>query len=319
MEQYNSPSPHMVGGPSNCSFTTAYASATTILLSNLPTAVSAFVDSNIIAIDQINASGALVRRYNKKNDIITLSANTITVSATTIPGGAFATTDKFVVYTNVPATVTINTGDIEIGAVEIKNGTSDTRLTVLVDDTPFTPATDTGMVMFAQADETSTDSVDEGDAGAVRMSLRRAMKVDLDTAIAGEDLTNNVIAIAQKPLSANTYTPSRDSSTALEASSISKASAGNLYHAFGVVDKSAPTGLYYIQFLNSATLTGDGAVTHLITPIPVNHVTGTDSTFEAGPFPFGVAASSGIVIVLSTTMVTKTISGSYLFATVLYV
>ncbi|MBI2864892.1 MAG: hypothetical protein HYX94_10075 [Chloroflexi bacterium] len=45
------------------------------------------------------------------------------------------------------------------------------------DDASFTPATDDGTVMMAVADETAPDSVDEGDAGAVRMTLNRILKV----------------------------------------------------------------------------------------------------------------------------------------------
>jgi hypothetical protein len=45
------------------------------------------------------------------------------------------------------------------------------------DDAPFTPASDDGAVAFALADEVSPDSVDEGDVGAVRMSLDRILYV----------------------------------------------------------------------------------------------------------------------------------------------
>jgi hypothetical protein len=44
---------------------------------------------------------------------------------------------------------------------------------VLVDDAAFTPATSSVMMAGFQADETATDSVDEGDAGAARMTLDR--------------------------------------------------------------------------------------------------------------------------------------------------
>lgn len=46
---------------------------------------------------------------------------------------------------------------------------------VLVDDAAFTPATSSVMMAGFQADESSTDSVDEGDAGAVRMTLDRKL------------------------------------------------------------------------------------------------------------------------------------------------
>ncbi|MBX3498105.1 MAG: hypothetical protein KF889_01575 [Alphaproteobacteria bacterium] len=48
---------------------------------------------------------------------------------------------------------------------------------VLVDDAAFTPGTSSVMVAGFQADETATDSVDEGDVGAARMTLDRKQHV----------------------------------------------------------------------------------------------------------------------------------------------
>jgi hypothetical protein len=48
---------------------------------------------------------------------------------------------------------------------------------VLVDDAAFTPATSSVMMAGFEADEGSTDSVDEGDAGAARMTLDRKVIV----------------------------------------------------------------------------------------------------------------------------------------------
>jgi|CXWL01.1.fsa_nt_gi hypothetical protein len=48
---------------------------------------------------------------------------------------------------------------------------------VKTDDAGFTPATDKVLMIGAQADETSADSVDEGDAGALRMTLDRQLRV----------------------------------------------------------------------------------------------------------------------------------------------
>lgn len=48
---------------------------------------------------------------------------------------------------------------------------------VLVDDAAFTPATSSVMMAGFQADETAADSVNEGDAGAARMSLDRKVYV----------------------------------------------------------------------------------------------------------------------------------------------
>lgn len=46
---------------------------------------------------------------------------------------------------------------------------------IFTDDAAFTPATSSVAVVGAQADDTATDSVDEGDAGALRMTLDRKL------------------------------------------------------------------------------------------------------------------------------------------------
>lgn len=50
---------------------------------------------------------------------------------------------------------------------------------VLVDDAAFTPATSSVMMIGAEFDDTGTDPVDEGDAGAVRMSGNRNLYVNI--------------------------------------------------------------------------------------------------------------------------------------------
>lgn len=61
-----------------------------------------------------------------------------------------------------------------------KQDTGNTHLATIAgavkaDDAAFTPGTSPVMVMGAQADETSTDSVNEGDAGGLRMTLDRRL------------------------------------------------------------------------------------------------------------------------------------------------
>lgn len=51
-----------------------------------------------------------------------------------------------------------------------------------VDDAAFAPAVDKVLVIGAEADEAAADSVDEGDAGALRMTLPRALHVNLRNA-----------------------------------------------------------------------------------------------------------------------------------------
>ena len=57
--------------------------------------------------------------------------------------------------------------------------------TIVVDDAAFTPATTSVNMAGFQADETATDSVDEGDAGAARMTLDRKQIVNPQPHTAG--------------------------------------------------------------------------------------------------------------------------------------
>ena len=51
----------------------------------------------------------------------------------------------------------------------------------ILDDAAFTPATTAVVMLGAFADETAPDSVDEGDGGALRMTLARVLRVALST------------------------------------------------------------------------------------------------------------------------------------------
>lgn len=62
------------------------------------------------------------------------------------------------------AAVSANGLNVDVGAL-------------FTDDAAYTPGTSKTIVVGAQADETSTDSVDEGDAGALRMTLDRRLVV----------------------------------------------------------------------------------------------------------------------------------------------
>ena len=68
---------------------------------------------------------------------------------------------------------------------------------VFTDDAPYTPATSKLLVIGAQADETAADSVDEGDAGALRMSLARGLHVNVrdDAGDSCMDGTNNAVRV----------------------------------------------------------------------------------------------------------------------------
>ena len=71
---------------------------------------------------------------------------------------------------------------------------------VFADDSAFTVGTSNVEAIGALADETDPDSVDEGDIGIVRMTLTRFLKTSLGDLLSGEDQTNNVMQVVEKPV-----------------------------------------------------------------------------------------------------------------------
>jgi len=95
--------------------------------------------------------------------------------AATVPRMTLASDDPAVGHL---ATIAGDTTDIET-AIEILDNAA------IVDDAAFTPATTTVLMAGFEADETATDSVDEGDGGAARMTLDRKQIVTVQPHTAG--------------------------------------------------------------------------------------------------------------------------------------
>lgn len=82
---------------------------------------------------------------------------------------------------------------------------------IVADDAVFTPATTKVMMAGFEADETSTDSVNEGDGGAARMTLDRKQIVTIQPHTAGGWLTANFT-------NGDTFTPLTNAAQAIKAS-----------------------------------------------------------------------------------------------------
>ena len=89
----------------------------------------------------------------------------------------------------VDGTIQVNVGKISDTIAIWLTGTSGTlnvRLAdnsagLITDDTAFTPATDVGFPAMGLFDDTATDSVDEGDAGILRMTINRLLMMHSDS------------------------------------------------------------------------------------------------------------------------------------------
>lgn len=148
--------------------------------------------------------------------------------------------------------------------------------------------------------------------------------VTLSSTLAGEDQSESggivgTQGVTNKFVSTSGYVLSVDQSSTLEASSVVKASDGVLYAVSGRIDSTAPSATYFLQFLNSASLPSDGAVTMLRGARKYVHATGTDTQIDIDMSRYnGVYGSAGLVLCLSSTEFTKTISGAYLSMTAYY-
>ena len=90
----------------------------------------------------------------------------------------------------------------------------------------------------------------------------------------------------ERPDATDTYTPSQDVSGALEASSVSKASAGVFY---GLSGHNTLASAQWILVYNSATVPANGAVTPIAT---IRVAANSNFSFDSGKF--GIFCSAGI-------------------------
>lgn len=147
----------------------------------------------------------------------------------------------------------------------------------LADDAAFTPATSRVMPSGYFADETATDSVDEGDIGAARMTLDRKQIVTLAPHTAGGPTIFRSLDID-------------------ESEEEIKATAGQVYwiHAMNMVATAR-----YLKFYNAtAASVTVGTTTPVLTfPIPANSTTGAGFVFN---IPQGIPFSTAISVACTT-------------------
>jgi hypothetical protein len=212
-----------------------------------------------------------------------------TVGTSTVTPAGFIADDT--------ATDSVDEGDV--GAARMTLDRKQITAGDYVDDAAFTPAATTSYVhvMGAQADETSPDSVDEGDAGALRMTLTRFLKTSGGDLSAGEDLTNNVLAVQIKPLASTSYSPSTYTNLGTAATANIKASTGNVF-SISIINTNVATR--YFQLFNSTSSTATVVYCWTI-PAGGALIVGNDFFTNAG-----INFSTGITWGVSTTFLTYT-------------
>lgn len=115
-----------------------------------------------------NSTGGSAVNIQDGGNTITVDAPVATPVYVRLSDGASAITTLPVSLASVPSHAVTNAGTFAV---------QESGSHIQVDDAAFTPATSKICMIGAEVDETGTDSVDEGDGGAVRMSTNRNMYV----------------------------------------------------------------------------------------------------------------------------------------------
>lgn len=114
-------------------------------------------DADTTLVDTTNEIGPLQMDASGRLKVEVFSGETLPVSLASVPSHAVTNAGTFAVQVDGSALTALQLIDNPI----------------IVDDAAFTPATSSVSMAGFQADETATDSIDEGDAGAARMTLDR--------------------------------------------------------------------------------------------------------------------------------------------------
>ena len=216
-----------------------------------------------------NIASALPAGTNNIGDVDVLTVNGVAPAFGT--GARGATVQRVTIATDDSVPVT-NAGTFAV---------QDSQL--VADDAAFTIATTKVRPAGFLADETATDSVDEGDAGAARMTLDRKVIVTVQPHTAGG-------------LSVANFT-SGDTYTALTATAqVIKASAGKLY-GYYIFNPNAVTSYVMVYNIAAASVTVGTSTALLVFAIPAGSAANIEMangiTFSNAGWSIAAATSGG--------------------------
>ncbi len=203
------------------------------------------------------------------------------------------------VDSELPAAVTLadattNPSTTSVGSLaHVFNGTTWDRVRsgVTTPSSTFTGMQNT--MPWAKYDATPTART-TGQGGPLQADVNGSLQVNNYTLLAGEDQSNGVLAVQNKPSAAATYAPSKGALFGSAATLNIKASPGNVF-AFTATNTNA--AVRYLQLHNTASTPAASAVPVYTFMIPIGGmvVVGNDFFTNAGAY-----FSTGIAVALST-------------------
>lgn len=177
-------------------------------------------DADTTLVDTTNEIGPLQMDANGRLKVEAFSGETLPVSLASVPSHAVTNAGTFAVQVDGSALTSLQLLDD----------------TIYTDDAGFTPATSKVVAVGLQADETATDSVDEGDIGAPRMTLDRKQIVTVQPHTAGGLSVLNAT--------------SSDGGTALTNTAQAISAAAGQVYGWYIYNPNATA--QYVQFYNTA-------------------------------------------------------------------
>jgi len=153
---------------------------------------------------------------------------------------------------------------------------------------------DVGVMALAVRQDTGTAMAADGQYTALQTDSLGNVRQTQATQMAGEDLSNNILATTNKPLAVSDYSPSNYKNLGTSDSANIKATAGNIF-TIGCINTSGTDA--YFQIHNTTAVPAAAAVPEDVVIIPTGQQTiaGTDY-FTVG----GLHLNTGVTFVIST-------------------